>query len=1068
MSAGIYFARGPTLSQRITPNSCVSADAMLSERPLNRLCCFLIAALVLVVGQITVNAGPDVVVEPILSPMSLVRLREAALANEWPTRTFQLEGVVRAFNRRLGLLMLEDGSSTDLLELPSLPADLRPGDPVIIKAVNSPISRGLHAIRLGTAPLVEVDGTHPPLSASGSLFLEAGERPVRVEWFNNSGEVTLDLEYEREGMARQKVPVEALWHREAGEFALKPGLEYASYVPDSILMLPDFSTLEPKKRGVVPDFDVSVRVRPEKVAVVFSGLIRIPDTGRYTFHLTSDDGGRLFVTDTPVTCEIRKGSSGTSVAPESLVSALDPETIDRWVVFEGSVNYAAKVAGRLELELAGSSREFQTTVIDGEGLEAADLLHKRVQIVGLKRDSGIVAIDKRQLRILSDGRDQERVLTQVIEVRQLEREEASKSYRVEIQGVVTMANARSLVLQDATGGVFVHYRPPVPGNPPQPGELWKIEGRTGAGDFAPVAHADRASCLGTAPIPRAVQPTQQQLASGSLDAEMVEIEGVVIAISNSDIRLLTRGVRIRVVSDWLYSVPTTAMSADERAALVGSVVRLRGVYRATWDASTGRVQSGTVRLGNASMSVDEPISGAPFSAPLTRPSELLLFTSHPTALRRVRMKGQLLGLSLPELFLFDGASGFRVSVREGVDLHPGDEVEVEGFPQLGGPSTALLEARVRLTGKAPLPTANRISGQRLPGAGLDSTLVEVEGTLLSDTVRMDERALEIRSGSTRFVAWVPSEGSVPKDVEVGSVLRLTGVYVSASADRSLANADPFEIRIPGSGNVIVLESPPWWTQRRTIAVVGFLAIGLILAASWVSLLRRTVSKRTDELAVEIEEREVVERHRAMEQERSRMARDLHDELGSGLTEVGALGSLIGNPGVPDQKKDVYLEELQDLCGKLVTGLDEIVWAVNPHYDSAADLAGYFSLFAQRFLALSGIECRLRMDDAITKDAIESRMRHEIFLAFKEALNNIVRHSGATEVHLTIEVVSGCLSILIADNGGGFDPSLESVGSDGLRNMEERIRSLGGICKIEASPGKGTTIQFQIPLQAEPA
>ena len=195
-----------------------------------------------------------------------------------------------------------------------------------------------------------------------------------------------------------------------------------------------------------------------------------------------------------------------------------------------------------------------------------------------------------------------------------------------------------------------------------------------------------------------------------------------------------------------------------------------------------------------------------------------------------------------------------------------------------------------------------------------------------------------------------------------------------------------------------------------------------------------------------------------------MAKDLHDELGSGITVAGLLSSLLKNPDVSKGQKEGYLDQLSDLCCTLVTGLDEIVWAVNPRYDSVADLAGYFSLHAERFLKLAGLECRLTIDEAITKDPLDSRTRHEIFLAFKEALNNIVKHSGATTVHLNIEVASGNLKISLADDGSGFDQSLDLPGSDGLQNMQERIKSLGGTCTIESRPQAGTTVQFEISLK----
>ena len=995
--------------------------------------------------------------------LSLLKLREVVSGKERSILTFRLEGVVCAFSHHRGLIALDDGTSADLVELPSLPPDLHSGDRVVISGSNCLVGRGSLAIQIGTVPVIEINGDHPPLSRSGTVFLQEGMRAFRLEWYNGYSDSTLNLEYEGAGMARQKIPPGALWHCEPDEAGFKPGLEYRSYVGANLISVSDLNNLEPKTKGVARDIDLSVRARQQMTGLVFSGFLQIPRAGLHIFHLTSDDGARLTVMDPAVACSIvQEGRS--PVTTNSLAKALYASTVDQWIAFEGMVTYASRTNDRLELEVTGNSHGFHVTVVDGAGLDPTALLHKNVKITGLKRESGIVAISAAQVEIVPDGQDPKKILTNAYEVRQLQPDDPVKSYRAEIQGVVTMTNTSSFVLQDATGGVFVHYFSNVAENSPRPSELWKIEGNTGQGDFSPVLHVTRATYLGNAALPTPVQPTQQQLASGSLDAELVEIEGVVMTASNSELRLLTRSGNVTLFDNSYYPLLTRRWSEKECSSLVGCAVRLRGVYRAVWDTNTGAVQPAQLMLGNVTMSVDEPASEDPYFAPLIRPSELLLFTSHPTALKRVRISGQLLFSRPPELFLFDGTSGFRAVSREARELVPGDHVEVSGFPQLGGPSPVLFDARARKVGHSPLSVPAKVPYWNLPDARLDSTLVEVEATLLSDTVRLDERALEMRAGTNRFVAFLPSEKSMPPDIERDSTVRLTGVYVSATADRTLSRSDPFEMRLYDISNIVVIKRGPWWTKRHTIAVIAILSTGLVLAASWVTLLRRTVAKRSSELALEIEERESAERHRAMEKERSRMAKDLHDELGSGLTEAGILSSLMKNPAIPMEQKEGYLDQLSGLCCTLVTGLDEIVWAVNPRYDSVADLAGYFSLYAQRFLKLAGIDCRLKIDDAITADPLDSRMRHEIFLAFKEALNNVVRHAGATEVHLTIGVVSGCLMILIADNGCGFDRLDDLPGSDGLRNMEERIQTLGGTCKVETSPRNGTAIQFKISLK----
>jgi signal transduction histidine kinase len=205
----------------------------------------------------------------------------------------------------------------------------------------------------------------------------------------------------------------------------------------------------------------------------------------------------------------------------------------------------------------------------------------------------------------------------------------------------------------------------------------------------------------------------------------------------------------------------------------------------------------------------------------------------------------------------------------------------------------------------------------------------------------------------------------------------------------------------------------------------------------------------------------------MEQERARVAQDLHDELGAGLTEAGILSSLVKNPAVPREQKDSYLDQLSETCRTLVTGLDEIVWAVNPRYDSAGDLAGYYSLFAQRFLALAGIACRLQVAEFIPEHPIDARLRHGVFLAFKEALNNVVRHSQASEVKLAISAEDGILKVSVADNGRGFKEGSDLPGNDGLTGMKQRMRDLGGDCRIDNQPGHGCTVELTLPLERNP-
>jgi signal transduction histidine kinase len=231
----------------------------------------------------------------------------------------------------------------------------------------------------------------------------------------------------------------------------------------------------------------------------------------------------------------------------------------------------------------------------------------------------------------------------------------------------------------------------------------------------------------------------------------------------------------------------------------------------------------------------------------------------------------------------------------------------------------------------------------------------------------------------------------------------------------------------------------------------------------VAVLQRQVAERTRELEIQIQERQRAERRQEIERERARVAHDLHDDLGAGLTEVNMLSSLARSPQTPPEEKQRYLNELAETARRMVTSLDEIVWAVNPRNDTVASLASYFGAYAQRLLELAAVPCGLDVAEDLPDHPLEPKFRQELFFTFKEALANVVRHAAATQVWLRISVREGELIVAVADNGRGFNPKAQPPGADGLLNMKQRLQALGGDCDISSTPGQGTTVTFHAPL-----
>jgi ligand-binding sensor domain-containing protein/signal transduction histidine kinase len=212
----------------------------------------------------------------------------------------------------------------------------------------------------------------------------------------------------------------------------------------------------------------------------------------------------------------------------------------------------------------------------------------------------------------------------------------------------------------------------------------------------------------------------------------------------------------------------------------------------------------------------------------------------------------------------------------------------------------------------------------------------------------------------------------------------------------------------------------------------------------------------------------LEQERQLERERTRIAQDLHDEMGARLCRISFLSEHARrNDGLP---KDLQHEinSISETSREVLHSLDEIVWAVDPQNDSLEHVASYIAQYAQDYFHMTGIECELSMPAQLPVRRISSQMRHHLFLAAHEAFTNILKHSGATRAKVSIQCDGPSLEITASDNGSGFNPSAGNgepscAGHDGLRNMAQRLTDIGGRCRVESAPGQGTTVRLVVPI-----
>ena len=280
------------------------------------------------------------------------------------------------------------------------------------------------------------------------------------------------------------------------------------------------------------------------------------------------------------------------------------------------------------MNLVDQGNYLPVTVMRGATLLASNLLHQQIHVQGIcefldagadGRSAQLIVPSAEQFKIYTSSREVARnfstndLLTRAVQVRRLKPDQARLGIPVKITGVVTAAFRNSLVLQDASGGIYISFVASQSARQPSLGQFLEITGRTAPGDFSPIITAETVTIFGRAAMPEPIRPSWDQIINGSLDAEYVEIYGVVIAASEAEMRLLTQDGIVTIKANERCPLPQIPPSALEGGSLVGSVVRMRGGFSTDWSPITRKMVVGSFYLYPASVEVEELAPQDPFS-----------------------------------------------------------------------------------------------------------------------------------------------------------------------------------------------------------------------------------------------------------------------------------------------------------------------------------------------------------------------------------------------------------------------------------------------------------------------
>jgi len=1026
------------------------------------------------------------------------------------TSQLHLQAVVFWVSPARDQAVIQDESGAVRIELDTRGSPVQAGDIIALEGSATSVESEA-GVMIGKTLVVSSIRHSADVEPSGKVFLTQGLHPIRVTWFDPAGTNIFNVSYLSPGGSKQTIPATALSHRKT-KSSFAPGVIRRNYkgepwqisdfefltkgIPpnktDDIewQQTPDFGELTPLKQEIVPVFNVNDQGRDHFSYYRFDGWFDAPQTGVYTFYPTPAGSSQVYI-GLP---QIRVLGQTNLPAPRQLVlgQLISPTQECQWAVVEGKVESISKGPHGYTLDLSSDTGQMRVRLNGPSNFSVQNWAGSQVRMTGIFNSvltrgqhwlpGELWVPDPAHMELLSRANPagqpealgemntnlpEQTLLTSIESIKLLKPGEAAQGYPVRIEGVVTWAKPKAIILQDSGSAIYVtavasddnyHFRW---------GERWVVEGRTAELGFSPIIRAQHITRLGRGLFPAPLHPSLSQLINGSQDALYVEIRGRVAVVKANEITLLLGEGKL------LITLPEN--SPEQIKKIEGALVRIRGCLFPVKNEVTHAFKIGKVEIRETSIIVDEPAPADPFFAPIKRVGELLQFDARAANLQSIKIIGQIVHQQGDKYCLLDDNCGLRFVLRKPAKLELSDQVEVVGYLDLSGPSPELREAIARKIGTASLPTPRVLPDDGILGEAWNFSWVQTEGVLVNLGTTDGEQLFGLQSGSRIFEARLPIKPSAELSFPIGCRLQVKGVLVVPEkgilAGLGINRArdgmgKSFEIQLNGPEDLLLVAPPPWSRLRQLLIVAAGLGGCVLILLVWNWSLRRQVARRGERLRAEISQREKLENLRALEEERSRIARDLHDDLGSSLTEISFLADAGTGSPASFERADTRFLSIGNKARALVNALDVIVWLINPKKDNLIFLAGYLGSYAEDYLTGSDIACRLNIPADFPNLKLNSQLRHNLFLAIKEVLHNIVKHAHASVVQIAFLCHDGTLEIHIADNGRGFDLAAPAEGN-GLVNIKVRLANAGGECEFTSQPGAGTTVHIKLPLPTNP-
>ncbi len=755
----------------------------------------------------------------------------------------------------------------------------------------------------------------------------------------------------------------------------------------------------------------------------------------------------------------------------ALHQPLPPEKNFRWVRAEGLVRFVGTSEDGTTLELTDGETRIQVRALNCAREFARNLLNSLVRVEGVCEgghdQNGVLVpgliwpATGKCISLIAPGNTN---LSTILAAQSLKPALVNSNSVMEgffgTHGVVTfndrVLGRDCLYIQEDTAAISVsladrHFKEHL-----VVGQEVELGGALRPGKSVPVMHPMVVSELGWRSLPEPMTQPMQFPVAGNRDGLWTEVEGVVrSANANGTLSVCGKDGLIHL---WVGQTAPNNLSKYEDAKL-----RVRGVLSLTM------LDSPLLLIPSRSfVDVEEEAPPDPFNVHISSIAELPAEATDYASIHRVKIRGEVTYSSGGLIFMQDASGGIQIQLRGNTPVTIGGTIEAVGFPVPSGSARILTEALSQVTNGSQPIRPRTLDMTETVSAKQNFTLVQVTATLLNQKATGSGQLVELEANQRIFTAVLSDAQGDLRHIAPGSRVRVTGVFEDGSMDSPVAGKAAVEsagtgalkILLRNPTDVVLLNGPPWWTLKRTVALVSTLLTVLLVTLLWVHLLRRRLDRQQH--ARLVFSRQILQ---GQESERQRIAVNLHDSLGQDLLVIKNQARLALLSSVDEADRQNRLNKISEITSQAIEEVRQITHDLRPYQLDRLGLTQAIRAVVNQASENSQILIATYLD---TIDGVfDKESEIHLYRIVQEALNNILKHSAATEATVVIKSLTGLVSLSIRDNGRGFDTeqagslSVRDIGY-GLSGMKERTRILAGSFVIDSRPDQGTSITIEIP------